>query len=136
MGELIGRGALISVILVVVVLPHFLSLFDKLVTKRVKTAEKRGEAGDGSEQDTKDTQMEIEEVVNKKSSNEDVKKSNNKKQKEKVLLKPREYVKNRHQQYREWRAISKAETLKKQNEAQLNMFDEKKDKDDTKKKVK
>ena len=37
MGELIGRGALISVILVVIVLPQFLSLFDKLVTRRVET---------------------------------------------------------------------------------------------------
>ena len=40
MGELIGRGALISVILVVAVLPQFLALFDKLVTRKVKTFEK------------------------------------------------------------------------------------------------
>ena len=131
MGELIGRGALISVILVVVVLPHFLSLFDKLVTRKVKTAEKRGEKGDGSE--LVDKTKEIKETASEKESQS----KNISKTIKKVGLKPREYVKNRHQKYREWRArnkekilekvINKAEAMKKQTEAQLSMFDDKKE---------
>ncbi len=41
MGELIGRGALISIILVVIVLPQVLALFDKWIYKNKKVKEKK-----------------------------------------------------------------------------------------------
>ncbi len=78
-GELVGRGALLSVILVIAVLPQFLVLFDKLVTRRIDTIEK---------QNGTNTQ-------NKKGEKTKAKK---------IGIKPREYVKERHKKYKEWKA--------------------------------
>ena len=133
-GELVGRGALISMILVIVVLPQFLCLFDKLVTRKVETIEKKESSkGDNKSKDD-NKQVTIEEITNK---NEDDKKEENK---EKARIKPREYVKDRHRQYREWKARSKEQLiaklkarnevlLKEKNEAQLTMFNESKKKE-------
>ena len=114
-GELVGRGALISMIMVVIVLPQFLALFDRFITKNLKTIDNN----------------ENEESENKIES----KKKEEKKPKVKARIKPREYMKHRHQKYREWRArsreallekvIEKAEKLKKETEEQISLFESK-----------
>ena len=120
-GELVGRGALISVILVVIVLPQFLALFDKLVTRRVKTIEK-----DGNEK--------VETITNEEEKEEKKTKKQIKEEKEKKHgIKPREYVKHRIENYKMWRArnreqlltkfIDKAEALRKETEEQLSLFE-------------
>ena len=114
-GELIGRGALISVLMVVIILPQFLALFDKLITRKMKE----------NESDEINTVIEKKEDTNNKK--EEKIKTN-----EKAKIKPREYVKNRHQKYKEWRAksrdkiltkvIEKAEKLKQENDNQISLF--------------
>ncbi|MBR6252838.1 MAG: MMPL family transporter [Clostridia bacterium] len=114
MGELIGRGALISVILVVAVLPQLLSMFDFLVTRKVETFEKKqlGDSSDGKQ---------------------------NKSNKKKDRIKDKKYKKNRIISYFEWRKRNKEllivkliEDRKKQRQnEQISMFeDEKKGEDD------
>ncbi len=114
-GELIGRGALISVLMVVIILPQFLALFDKLITRKMK----------------KNESDEINTVIVKKEDTNN-KKEGKIKTSEKAKIKPREYVKNRHQKYKEWRAksrdkiltkvIEKAEKLKQENDNQISLF--------------
>ena len=118
-GELIGRGALISVIMVVIVLPQFLALFDRIITPKQKDDVKEEVAKDNTEDESK---------ASKKVENKP-------KEEKKAKIKPREYMKHRHQKYREWRArnrdailgkvIEKAEKLKKETEEQISLFENK-----------
>lgn len=140
MGELIGRGALISVILVIVVLPQFLALLDKIVVHNKETVEKSKQtAKDGKEkiQNNKSNEKQV------KASNMEASKSNNKDSKNNgKMLKHREYKKNRIQNYKEWKTkrkaqlldivIKKAEELKKESEQQMSLFKEEGEKDEKK----
>ena len=118
-GELIGRGALISVIMVVIVLPQFLALFDRIITPKQKNGVKEEVSNDDTEDESK-TSKKVE---------------NKPKEEKKAKIKPREYMKHRHQKYREWRArnrdailgkvIEKAEKLKKETEEQISLFENK-----------
>ena len=109
MGELIGRGALISVILVVVVLPQFLSLFDFFVTRRVETFEKKQAKENAGKEDKVSTK------------------------KNKKLMNDKKYHNNRIRRYFEWRKRNKEllvvkliEDRKKRKEnEQISMFEEK-----------
>ena len=125
-GELVGRGALISMLLVIAVLPQFLCLFDKLITKKVETIENKDLSKDDDKSNNYDRQITGKEANNNKNEHS--------KKKEKAIIKPREYVKDRYRQYKKWKArsreqflekvIAKAEGLKEKNAAQLTMFDE------------
>ncbi len=121
-GELVGRGALLSVIMVVIVLPLFLSIFDRLITGNIKTVENN----EKDEKLTNETEKKLKENSNSTEKNKS-------KEKIKAIIKPREYVKNRYKKYKAWRArnreailekvIEKAERLKKETEEQLSMFE-------------
>ena len=110
MGELIGRGALISVILVVIVLPQFLSLLDVFVTRRVETFEKKQLKENGGKESNKD----------------------DKKDDKKDEIKDKKYNKNRIIRYFEWRKRNKEllivkliEDRKKQKQdEQISMFED------------
>ena len=125
-GELVGRGALISVILVVAVLPQFLSLFDGLITRKMNTIEKNpananktdneenNETGDNktdsNAKNNKKEKLDKKENSDKKEKTEkrdNINKAENtdkNNKKEKAKIKPREYVKNRYKKYEAWKA--------------------------------